>query len=110
VCVSAVAGASSTWMVFVVFAVVASHAAAGAPVGRSTGNPPFPSAHAVYPNVPWPLPQHMTTGNQSIVLSPRLNMRCAAGAGCDPDACQANGTLARAFDRYVALVREEASS
>ena len=56
----------------------------------------------VYPNVPWPLPQHMTAGKQTVVLASAMTLSCAAD--CDMAACAANSTLASAVHRYVPIL------
>eukprot|EP01043_Picozoa_sp_COSAG02_P055821 COSAG02_NODE_6534_length_3513_cov_1.982718_2_plen_251_part_00 len=61
---------------------------------------PFPSATATYPNTPWPLPQHMSTGDQTVVLASQITLQCDESAGCDTTACDANSTINKAVSRY----------
>ena len=49
---------------------------AAAPGQAASDTAPFPSATATYPNVPWPLPQHMTAGTESVALATQMALSC----------------------------------
>ena len=68
--------------------------------GEVSTGVPFPSTTTTYPNTPWPLPQHMTTGRQTVVLSPKIMLSCDKSSGCDTVACDANSTISKAVSRY----------
>ena len=76
----------------------------GVATQRGAAGRGYPSAHTSYPNVPWPLPDRMSAGNESVVVPPELVLHCPADGGCDPSACAANSTLNRAVARYSRIV------
>ena len=68
-----------------------------------TASTVYPSAKIAYPNIPWPLPAYISTGNLSVTLSAHINLSCGAGVLCDATACASGSTMLRALKRYVSI-------
>ena len=84
--------------------LLASLAAAFSSPSRQFGTVGFPSTSTTYPNIPWPLPQHMATGGQTVALAKSLSLSCDSSPGCDPTACAPNGTISKAVSRYAPIL------
>jgi hypothetical protein len=63
----------------------------------------FPASNVTYPNVPWPMPVHMTAGTTQVAIAPSLELTCSEGPRCDPMACEP-GIFSRAVSRYSRLL------